>query len=259
MRIFFSGYGWWFYKHKINNSTYSILSPCGTPILSPFDDERELHTSNTIRTVNHFYLERDDNIAYSNTKKITHVKKLLPSHDGEPGDTLPGIIGNLQLGGRGISTHDCFFIIDYDQSPEFVFPDDKIKQLEAIEPKEVANTERPKNKKSLGDTNLIRITNLREFCLQLITDKNGEKATIKAINPKDQLPFHIPCTQDMILKALQNWSKKQGIKKHACIWQTLEKGMDKILWSSPERKSICTALKQGNKNIDINFLKKYLP
>ena len=95
--------------------------------------------------------------------------------------------------------------------------------------------------------------------MQLIKNKNGEAGIIKVINAKDQLPFHIPCTQNMILKALQDRSEKEGIKKHDCIWRSLEKGMDPRFWALPERKAICTSLTQRDKDIDVNFLKKYLP
>lgn len=106
------------------------------------------------------------------------------------------------------------------------------------------------SKPTLKPKNLKRIKDLNDFRLAL---------------SKDEIPLdttksmHLPCTQPMILKALQKWSKKEGIKEEDCIWRSLKKVMDQDLWGSDERKAIFTSLKQGNKDIDVDFFKNKLP
>lgn len=119
--VFFSGYGWWYYKHRRNSAIYSISRGSSTvSILFPLCEDSKLCTGKPERTAGNFYLEREDKDTYIHTKTTTHVKKLYPFPDN-PGHTFSKLTQHLEIGARGIRPEDCFFIIDNDQTPEFIF------------------------------------------------------------------------------------------------------------------------------------------
>lgn len=132
----------------------------------------------------------------------------------------------------------------------------KSEELISIEDTSENNTD-PKKKASLTGINLERIKDLKSFRNELITALNIKNPDNK-IDLASPKPFFIPCKKETILEALKKWSKREGRKKPDCIWQSLEKEMDRTLWASPERKAILTSLSEGKNEKDPYFIEKLI-
>ena len=122
--VFFSGYGYWFYKHKRNQQLYTISCTHKSPVLMPLPGS-EMHCFNPIESIGYFSLTRNDELAYESPQSLLTVKNLIPlpeplmEHSGR--STFLKITENLQLGFTGINADDCVFIIDNDQPFEIKF------------------------------------------------------------------------------------------------------------------------------------------
>jgi len=142
IKVFFSGYGWWYEDfERVHNELPMVLKP-DEWITFPFHDHQDNDRSKPVRTVGEFFLDQVDEIAYLRTNKTTHIKNIYPCPDSDPRITFPKLVIEHAIEQTKFSAEDCIFVIDSSQNPEFVFLDETTKQ-KTIEPNQLTSTKTP--------------------------------------------------------------------------------------------------------------------